>query len=192
MEDKQFQEIPERFYSFESGKPFTHCLECDKYLLDGSDYIIEKAIRNYQGYKAEDTIFDYAMCLDCAYKMRSELSKESLAKMEQYFKENANPSRMMPPDHMDQELDMDQCLSRCIIKDSSIKEVEEYQIFAYCRGNKLNKAIPPYMVSHAVTEELMEQLSSATKDFLDGFYEKHFSPDPGLLQPIDGPRVLIF
>lgn len=37
--------IPSAFYSFETGAPFTHCIECDKHLMDGQPYLIEKAIK---------------------------------------------------------------------------------------------------------------------------------------------------
>mgnify|MGYP000507098918 CR=1 FL=1 len=81
--------IPKEFYSFETNSPFERCIECDKFLLDDdTEYIIEKAVKNYKGYPAKDVVFDYAICMDCADRMRKQISKESWEKMMQYFQEN--------------------------------------------------------------------------------------------------------
>ena len=82
-------EIPKEFYSFETKAPFEFCIECNKYLLDeGTEYLIEKAIKNYEGYEAQDVIFDYAICMECAEDMRNQISKESWESMMRYFQEN--------------------------------------------------------------------------------------------------------
>ena len=83
--------IPEEFYSFNTGKPFERCIDCDKYLLDGEPYMIEKAIRQYPGYSAKDIIFEYAMCVDCAERLKNEMSQESMASIQKFFMSNIKP-----------------------------------------------------------------------------------------------------
>ncbi len=182
-----YQDIPKEFYSFETKEPFTHCIECEKYLLDGADYMVEKAMKRYEGFTAVDTVFDYAICVECAMKMRDEFSKESMLKMEDYFK-NHMPVPVYP---VEEELDMKDCLGKCMVKKVDISETSEYQIFAYCRGNKLMKNIAPYMISSFAIDEMVELLSKPTTDFLNGFYNKHFSPDPSLMEPVPGGRIVL-
>ncbi|MBV6644252.1 MAG: hypothetical protein KI790_02320 [Cyclobacteriaceae bacterium] len=177
-----FQEIPEIFYSFESKKPFEKCINCNRDLLDGdTDYIVEKAVRKYKDFEAKDVIFDYAICIDCALEMRKEFSKESAEKMDEYFSSHVNAQTMPIKD--EGEIDVEKCIQHCVVKKIDIKELQEYQLFAYCRGEKLFQGIPPYMVSAAAVEEILPLLSNSTSDLLNGFYEKHFSPDPSLLEP---------
>jgi hypothetical protein len=182
------QRIPEDFYSFETNLPFERCIECDKYLLDdGTEYIIEKAIKNYEGYKAKDVIFDYAICMSCAEKMRKEISKESMQSMMRYFQENMDPMERMEM----QFGDPTENLKKCMIKKMDADECSEFQIYAHCKGKTLNMENPPYMISGSVMEELLPLLSDKTVGEMNGFFNKHFSPDPSILEPIPPRLVLI-
>ncbi|MDH5610400.1 MAG: hypothetical protein OEY56_13060 [Cyclobacteriaceae bacterium] len=69
-EPKILQDIPTVFFSFETKMPFERCMECEEYLLDGKEYMIEKVMRRYEGFSASDTIIDYALCISCAMKLR--------------------------------------------------------------------------------------------------------------------------
>lgn len=77
-----------------------------------------------------------------------------------------------------------------MIKDIEKNSINEYQIYAYCQGNKLIKNIPPYMISGQAIEEVLPLISEKTTDFLDGFYKEHFSPDPTLFEPVPGNRLI--
>ena len=181
-------DIPKEFYSFETNQPFERCIECGKYLLHGdTEYIIEKAVKSYEGYSAKDTVFDYAICMDCAERMRNEISKESWEQMMRYFQENMD---------MQQRLEMqgkspEEGLKNCMIKKTNIINCREYQIYAHCRGGKLNMENPPYMISGEVMEELLPLLSEKTIDEMNGFMNKHFSPDPSLMEPTPPSLILI-
>ncbi|SNS46201.1 hypothetical protein SAMN05421640_0247 [Ekhidna lutea] len=181
------QEIPGDFYSFETNTPFERCIECEKYLLhEDTEYIIEKAIKNYEGYPARDVVFDYAICMDCAEKMRREVSKESWQKMMQYFQENMDVQHRIEM----QQQSAEENLQSCMIKKTNVNECREYQIYAHCKGNKLNMENPPYMISGEVMEELIPLLSDKTIDEMNGFLDKHFSPDPSLMEPAP-PRLIL-
>lgn len=180
-------EIPKEFYSFETNQPFERCIECNKFLLDGdTDYIIEKAFKSYEGYTATDTVFDYALCMDCADRMRKEISKESWKKMMQYFQDNMD---LMHRFGMQNQSPVEG-LNACLIKKTKIQDCSEYQIYAQCRGKKLNVENPPYMLSGEVMEELLPLLSDQTIDEMNGFMNKHFSPDPSLMEPTP-PRLIL-
>ncbi len=179
--------IPKEFYSFETNSPFERCIECGKYLLEeGTEYIIEKAIKNYEGFSARDTVFDYAICMDCADIMRKEISKESWESMMKYFQDNVDfMSRLEIQDQSPEEY-----LKSCMVKKIGIDDCREYQIYAHCNGSKLNMDNPPYMISGEVMEELIDILSDKTIDEMNGFMNKHFSPDPSLMEPTP-PRLIL-
>ena len=179
--------IPKDFYSFETNAPFERCIECEKFLLDDeTEYIIEKAVKNYEGYSAKDVVFDYAICMDCAERMRKEISKDSWEKMMQYFQENMNVQNRLEM----QENDPRENLKKCMIKNTEVDHCREYQIYAHCKGGKLNMQNPPYMISGEVIEELLPLLSDKTIDEMNGFMNKHFSPDPSLMEPTP-PRLIL-
>ncbi|WP_421763772.1 hypothetical protein [Ekhidna sp.] len=179
--------IPKEFYSFETDAPFERCIECEKYLLDNeTEYIIEKAVKNYEGYSAKDVVFDYAICMDCADVMRKEISKESWQSMMNYFQENMDVMTRLEM----QERSPEENLRSCMIKKTGIDDCREYQIYAHCKGAKLNLENPPYMISGEVMEELLPLLSNKTIDDMNGFMNKHFTPDPSLMEPTP-PRLIL-
>lgn len=168
-------DIPVDFYSFETNEPFSHCIECNTWLLDEkTEYLVEKAIKNYQGYKATDVIFDYAICMDCAESRRKAISSESMRSIMRYFQ--ANISEEMRALHV--ERSATENLNHCLVKGISREECDEFQIFAHCVGRQLHESNPPYMVCSQVVEELITELSAKTIDEMNGFLTKHFSPDP--------------
>jgi hypothetical protein len=182
------QQIPEAFFAFETKKPFTHCIECEKILDDETDYVIEKAMRRYDNYAATDTIIDYAMCTQCAMKMRDELSKESLSSMDRFF--NAAMQKVVSQSDRSNSAISDEQGMRCIVTGKRIEECQEYQIYAHCRGSSLSGMIKPYMISSEAVDQLLPLLSTSTTDFLNGFFDKHFKPDPSLMEPV-GPRLIL-
>ncbi len=190
MDEKQsqYKDIPKEFHSYEKDGLFTNCIECDRELLSGDcDYVIEKAFRNYQGFKAEDVIFDYAICMDCAMEIQKRMSKESMFKIQEYMQ------KQMLDRHQDlakRDLtNVDELYSKCMFTNEDKSNCEEYQVFAFCRGDKMNLQMPPYMVSGPILDEISELLSDETRDELNGFFNKHFSPSPGMFEP--DPRLIL-
>jgi hypothetical protein len=180
------KDIPREFFSFETNAPFETCIECNKYLLDGeTEYLIEKAIRNYQGYKAKDVIFDFAICMDCMQNRGKAISQESAQNISQYFQSNIDIERKLAISERNFESNLD----KCMIKGTSVNSLEEYQICGYFKGRKMNLDNPPYLISGEVMEELLPLLSEKTIDEMNGFFKKHFSPDPSFFQPT--PKLIL-
>ena len=181
------QSIPPLFHSFESGDMFRTCIECERDLDEKCDYVIEKAIRTYPGFEAKDVIFDYALCMNCALKIRESFSLKSREAMDQYFMEHA--SRRVVIVNEKGEFDVDECVSSCMIKGTKASELTEYQIYAYCSGKELSSQLPPYMVSNDAIDDMLPLLSNETQDILNGFFNKHFSPDPSIMNPV--PKIVL-
>ncbi len=173
--------IPEDFYSYSTGKPFDRCIECKKYLLEDELYMIEKAVRQYQGYSAQDVIFEYAICLHCAEHMKNELSRESMINVQKFFTENIDPSRFWNGAGSDE----------CLISGNKKSELQEFQIYAYCRGKYLSPYQPPFMISGQVMDQIADLMSDETTDELNRFMDKHFGPPPEWLEDVPGGRKLV-
>ena len=87
----EWTEIPRLFYSDQTGLPFERCIHCDTYLLEkGKNYFIEKAIKQYPEYETQDTIFEYAICINCMKELQKGFSEESTRNVQQYMEENAD------------------------------------------------------------------------------------------------------
>jgi hypothetical protein len=181
MSASDFQEIPKIFYSYQTQKPFCDCLVCNCYLLDDQTYVIEKACKKHPGYTAQDVIFDYAICLPCALKMKQEFSTDSLAKINAYFSEHVV---INPLPHQKGPIDIDQ--------KTPITAITNYQIYGHFHGNKLVKSISPYLISQSAIEEIIPLISNDTQDVLNDFYDRHLNPDPEMLLPKQPSDQLIF
>lgn len=166
--------LPTEFHSHTTGEPFKKCISCEKNLLDPPiPYVIEKAVKKYEGYKAFDVIFEYALCFECADKMKNDLSTESTQRINDYFRQNIDFSKA-------QEMKNEESLKKCFITGTPKEELVEYQIFAYCNGDNLSGLVPPYMVSGVVMDEVADLLSNQTLDELNGFIDEHFGLPPEL------------
>ena len=184
-------EIPKEFHSMSTGGKFERCIDCDRYLLDeNEEYFIEKAVKLYPGYKAQDVIFEYAICIHCAERIRNEMSEDSLMHIEKYMLENTDASRRFkiisehPNDPM-------AWMQECLIKGLPKEELSEFQIYAHCQGDKLNMSQMPYMISSIALDEISQLLSDKTLDQLNGFMDEHFGPPPELAEPLPDRRRVI-
>lgn len=184
-------EIPREFHSFSGGGLFEHCIECDKFLLqEGTEYFIEKAIKKYPGYEATDVIFEYAICLNCAEKMRRQMSKESMQNIENFFAQNVDfhgRMELMQANPHNPEAWM----ARCMVNGNHKKDLDEYQIYAHCNGRHMELTHMPYLISGEVMDEISHLLSEQTLDELDRFINNHFGPPPELMEPIPKRRFVL-
>lgn len=183
--------IPKEFHSFSSKNLFEKCIECDKYLLeDGTEYFIEKAVKKYPGFDAFDVIFEYAICADCAHKMRLRMSKESMQRMELFFAENIN---------MQDRIDVIQTnpnnpeawTDKCMVNGSTKKDLNEFQLYAHCNGKHLTLKHMPYLISGEVIEQIGHLLSAETIDELNDFTNNHFGPPPELEEEFPHKRLVL-
>ena len=183
--------IPSVFYSFDTKRQFERCIECDRYLLDGStEYFIEKAIKNYDGFTATDVIFEYALCLPCAERLRQKMSKESFRKLESYFAQNIDFNKRMSL-MQNHPYEPEFWLNECMISGKKRGELKEYQLFAHCKGNHLVMSQMPYVISGETLEALSDLLSDETLDELDDFSRRHFGPPPELQEDLPIRRVVM-
>lgn len=186
-------EIPKVFHSTMSNKPFSECIMCQKGLHNPeTHYFVEKAIRKYPN-GLTDTIFEYAICMECSIKVRDTLSKESMQRIDEYFSNKFDLMSRWNNFAENENYKFNNWVSNCIITGKSVDELEEYQIYAHCEGQYMLFSLMPYIISSEVIEEVHGLLSAHTKEELDNFMDKYLGPDPEVKKLLKDHRpVFIF
>ncbi|MEN8249023.1 MAG: hypothetical protein ABFS32_08830 [Bacteroidota bacterium] len=191
--DSQFVPIPKDFYAFDTDKPFTNCLVCQRELLTGEvDYFIEKAIRNYKDHEVSDIVYEYAICVHCAQDMNGQMSAESMQNIQDYF--GRQPEFLLKVyDHNAkwEELEEISLPDECVITMQPKSDLDEYMIYGHFRGDKMVKSSMPYLLSGQVMDEISDLLSNQTIDQLDGFMGEYFGGPPEL-EELWKPRRPVF
>jgi len=188
-------EIPKTFYSDAANAPFSRCMNCDRYLLDGdTQYVIEKAVKRYKDFSTTDTIFEYAICLKCHEEIISAYSQSSLENIRNYFSENVDFERRiaaMQKNIKDGNFNLDNWLSRCAVKGTPVNQMSEYQIGCQCVGNKMAVMNMPFLIGNEAMDEISQLLSNKTIGEMDRFIDEFFGLPPDLKKLIKDSGVLI-
>jgi len=167
--------IPEDFYSYESKKPFEHCIECGSDLVQSqAPYFVEKAFRKYPKYKVHDVVYEFAMCFTCANEMRQTLSVESTRALQQFMEGSMgkNPHNLHPPNQKTT------WFKNCFVTQQPIQDQEEYIIYGVFQGDQMMVADFPYAIGLDAMNQLSELLSNKTLDIMDDFMGDHFTGPP--------------
>jgi hypothetical protein len=182
--------IPESFYSIETGEPISQCLACDASLLDGStEYLIEKGYRQYEAYDVQETVFEYALCMECHAEMRDSFSEASKRRCQAYLTEHMNLADRTQLLLGDESPDPSDWTRRCIVHGTPREDLEEYQVMAHCRGDEMLLTHLPLLMGGPAMDALVERLSDETIDDLGGFRDEHLGLPPELKRDLQGPVV---
>lgn len=193
MDNPDFKiDIPKRFYSDAEGTPFDHCNVCGKWLLDeGTSYVVEKAMKNYEGFDFSSTIYEFAICTPCHMKMQKGMSEESMANLQSYYA-HFMEERKNRPIHIDlHSFDLDQWLSKCFFKGDTIRDMKEYQIVAQFNGSKMLLTAPPMIIGETAMNEMSALMSDKTIDEMNGFRDKFLGPPPEIEELLYGKRLIM-
>lgn len=166
---KIFRPIPEDFHSFETGKPFDTCIECDRDLnYPRADYIIEK------GYQDDEVVYEYALCNDCAQNLSGEMSKDSTKHLKRCLKRPI----------------LKATIDGCRICGLPRDELPSYAMVGGCLGDEMIFWNVPILICEPCLETVYEGLSKKTRDIMDDFEERNFPgpPEMELDLPEPSPR----
>lgn len=193
MPDREIKiDIPGQFYSDSEGKPFENCLVCNKYLLkEGTSYVVEKALKTYKDYDFYSTVYEYAICSECHWKMQEQMSEESKISLQKYYSETLTKKSTEPILINMNDFDLNEMLSRCFFKGSSVKEMKEYQVVAQFDGTKMVLNMPPLVIGQEALNEMSALLSERTIDEMNGFRDKFLGPPPDIEELIYGKRLIM-
>nr|WP_319398047.1 hypothetical protein [uncultured Carboxylicivirga sp.] len=160
--------IPEIFHSSNSKTPFTHCKVCNKdIILSGEPYIIEKAFGQDLVKGKRDMIFEVAYCMNCVQEINESLSEESREKIQSYFTSKTDIDKRDAELKKYELFETDIWLQNCIVKNKSIDEIDEFQIYALCYADQMLFHKAPYMVCGEAIDEVMDLLSNKSLDILN-------------------------
>jgi hypothetical protein len=174
-----YKPIPPLFYSVETGGPFCNCLTCNKHLLDdGTSYVIEKSIKRYPELNTQEVIFEYALCMDCSFKLNAALSEESRQLIARYFNTNVNFAERSKKFLDQNEYNLERWLERCLIKQTPLTQANEYQLIAQFEGNHIVYTQMPFALSFEAITEIASLLSPKTLGEMDSFIGNFFSGPP--------------
>lgn len=183
--------IPESFYSAETGEPLEECLVCDRSLLNGStEYLIEKGYRQYEAYDVQETVFEFALCMDCHATMRQSFSESSMRRCQAYLSEHVDLAGRAGGLLKAEPTDPSEWTRRCIVHDTPREELDEFQIMAQCQGTEMWLTHLPLLMGGPAMDELGQRLSNETIDELGGFRDEHFGLPPELKHDLQGPVVV--
>jgi hypothetical protein len=184
--------IPEMLFSGDTGRPFTNCMVCDKFLLNaGTPYMIEKAVRQISAMNVKEVLFEYAMCMDCVVKMNASMSVESRQRISEYFALHANFLKRSMGFLRNDKLDFESWTENCLIKHTPLADTAEYQIVAECDGNNLVFSGAPFALSMEALEEMTALLSEKSLGEIDDFTGKYFTGPPEVSAILKRRLVLI-
>ena len=182
----EYIDIPPIFHSFLEEGPFTRCVVCEDFVLeDGKQYCIEKA------FKKDEVIFEYAICMSCLEKFRKSYSIDSKKVIDECFNERVNLVDRRKNLLENDQLNVDDWLSKCVVTNKPMSEVSEYQIFGQCHGPVLLFSYLPFMVQRQVLNELYEKLSASTKGENDRFVSDYLNKLPDFSDILNRPPLVL-
>lgn len=165
--------IPPEFHSLQLDGPFQRCVGCDAELLSGDEpYLIERVFRG------SEPIIEYAMCMNCQLRMRSELSLQSVRSVDRFLAELDYHPRIERLQQLGHTANVTAWLDECLVTGKNRADCREYQIFALCRGSQMAVGNLPGMLSGEAVERITELLSQKTRDRLDDFVGENFGMPP--------------
>lgn len=179
------QAIPELLHNEDNHAPHQHCRICNKNLMEGGLYAIQKVFKNYPGEEHPRALFDFAMCEQCMLEARSELSMESRMRIDQFMLEalkKLEDTGEDPSDRFKQ--------GQCTLSGEALKDCREYQVSAVCEGDQILES--PICLSEAMLEQIQSLLSEKSREELNRFSENNFGWPPELKKAlVDGDLVLL-
>jgi hypothetical protein len=188
----QYIRIPKIFFSSDTGKPFSNCLMCGKFLLqNGTSYMIEKAIKQHPEMNVTETIFDYALCTDCAVRMNAAMSVESRQRISAYFAENVNLAERRETLLQKKTLRVQPWLNKCVIKKTPIAQSPEYQLVAQFDGKHMLFTYMPFALSFEAMDEMGGLMSAQSRGEIDDFIGRYFSGPPEVAEILRKRLVLV-
>ena len=193
-------EIPREFWSEYLERPFEACVQCESPLLssDWTGYVIQKHV------VAGETVFEMAMCVDCARRMKEELSEQSQQSINEFIR--------LAPERRRREADArsipvadqtgrsqediladhswrwrDRAMSNCAICAKLQSECHRYSFGTACLSAGVLTGLPgsedlgsPFLICDECESKVNECISEQTRDAWDRFVEDNFDGPPEL------------
>ncbi|MEL6676120.1 MAG: hypothetical protein AAFR61_28190 [Bacteroidota bacterium] len=185
--------IPPVFYHTESEAPFSHCVLCERELLESNtSYLVEKACKYHPETGNTDVKFEYAICWECAGDMDAVMSDESRDAMMEYLIQHVNLLERRERLLTDHGLVSEKWIDHCMFKGSTLEANEHFQLIGHFKGKQMVFSLMPYMVGEEAMKEMSLLLSSKTLGEMNRFFDQFFGLPPELKDLFkDRPPILL-
>lgn len=181
-----FTSIPDFFYSFETGNPFSHCIDCEKYLLeDGTVYGVQKV------YRGSEVILEFAHCGECYQKLFECYSRESQNNIWDFFLDRVDLVKRRKHLLKNAWTDLDPWISNCVTCNTPKNELDQFIVCGLCDGPDLLFYYLPYMICEQCELAINECLSKKSRDIWDEWIEQNFDVPPSVRQEITDGKIVI-
>ncbi len=177
--------IPTSLYNEDQKVPHSNCKICNKDLMQGEPYAIQKVYKNYPDQDSAQVLFDFAMCQSCIEEARAELSLESRQRIDAFMMKGLQDLQAQ-----DENPRQRFAQNRCTISGSRLSESQEYQVMAICQGEMMLES--PICLSDTTLEAIQELLSEKSRDELNRFTENNFGWPPELRKALKDGEWVIF
>lgn len=192
-ESYMLEEIPDIFKSDLTETYFEKCTICSVSLLDPpTNYIVEKAFKHHAKFNITDTVFEYAVCMDCYQKIHKQFSKSSKQRVEAYFRENTDLVGRKQHNFSEGKLGLENWLGNCAVKGTDKDTLGEYQIAAHFVGDKMLLHEFPILLSGEAVDEIQELLSPETRGEIDGLTDQFLGLPPEFKEALKKGDYIIF
>jgi hypothetical protein len=177
--------IPNDLYNEDLNKPHQNCKLCNRSLLDGEVYAIQKVFKNYPEQDKAQTLFDFALCNSCLQETRSQLSIASRQRIDAYMMAELQTLEEIGENPRSRYNER-----KCTLSGQQLSKSQEYQMMAICQGPHILES--PICLSDTVLEAIQDLLSPESRAELDRFTENNFGWPPELKKLWqDGDFVLL-
>lgn len=178
----------DKFNNELTESPFETCCVCNlNFEESGVQFIVEKSIKRVSD-TVSYSVYEYAICWDCAQEFQQKISEASNQAIELYF---FNQLKNKIPKEFNELADpIEDALSACLVKGTAVEDLNEYVMCGVFRNGNFSYGAMPYVLSAEVLEELSEQLSDETKDEMDDFRKTYLGGPPELEELLKGKPVV--
>jgi hypothetical protein len=153
--------VPESMHSVYLEGPFTQCVSCGADLMEEANpYQIQKV------WRTGEVVFELALCLGCAEQTMREFSRESIERMQAFFRERYRP--VEGNDH-------------CHFCGAAREPESEFAMLASCHAGLLLR--PMTVICGKCNADSQEGLSRKTRDAMEDFIGKNLPGVPFELEP---------
>ena len=166
LEEDDQAPTPELFHSFEADGPFEYCSQCGVSLLDeGTHYVIEK------GFHRDETTFEYALCLQCIQRLRTEISPASMKLLEHHFMERCDFVARRETLTETSKGWHEGWVDTCVLSNRPIDKSKPWQVLGQFHGDRILLTYLPYALSGDEADIASQRLSRQTRERLDQFID---------------------
>lgn len=183
---EDFIEISEALTSIETGKPFSHCVDCGTQLIEeGPPYLIQKAL------KGSEVLIEYAQCLSCYEELTTSYSKQTMSDLWNFFLDSCHFEDRKKKLLKESPRALEPWIENCLTCGKGRNEVSSYTLIGQCDGPHLLLYYLPYIICDGCQMRMHELMSPKSRDIWDRWYEDNIGSPPVMANDFTPGKVVL-